>query len=211
MEPFTSVTGVAVPFLVDDVNTDQIAPSGRPGAARHDYKAVFFWRRRLRDDGSEDPEFVLNRPQFRDARIMVGGRNFGCGSSRESAVWALTANNIRCVVARSFADFFRENCLQNGVLALALPDEDATRVEAAVLAADGQGATTVDLQQQRILLPDGSAIGFALPAAERACLLEGLDSIGMTLRHERAIAAWEQRMATEQPWVQALRDSRLPL
>src|SRR5258705_8366480 len=155
MEPFTSVTGVAVPFLVDDVNTDQIAPSGRPGAGRHDYKALFFWRRRLRDDGSEDPDFILNRPQFRDARILVGGRNFGCGSSRESAVWALTANGIRCVVARSFADFFRENCLQNGVLALALPDADAGRVEAAVEAVDGKADMTVDLEAQRVVLPNG--------------------------------------------------------
>jgi 3-isopropylmalate dehydratase small subunit len=210
MEPFISVTGVAVPLLMDDVNTDQIAPSGRPGAGRHDYKALFFWRRRLREDCSEDTDFVLNRPQFRNARILIGGKNFGCGSSRESAVWALAANGIRCVVARSFAEFFRDNCLQNGMLPLVLPDADADRVDAAVLAADGQGEMTVDLQQQRVVLPDRSAFSFVMPAAERACLLEGLDNIGMTLQHDRAIKAWEDRMAVEQPWVQSLRDSRLP-
>jgi 3-isopropylmalate/(R)-2-methylmalate dehydratase small subunit len=209
MEPFTRVTGIAAPMLMDDINTDQISPSGRPGAGRHDYGALLFWRRRLLDDGSEDPDFVLNRPQYRNARILVSGRNFGCGSSRESAVWALTANNIRCIVARSFADYFRENCLQNAVLALALPDADADRVEAAVLAADGRADMTVDLEQQRVVLPDGEAISFTIPAAERACLLEGLDNIGMTLKHERAIAAWEERVAAEQPWIQSARDSRL--
>src|SRR5690349_1121474 len=130
MQLFTSVTGVALPLLADDVNTDLICPSGRPGKNRLDYKAHFFWRRRLRDDGTEDPEFILNRPQFREARILVSGRNFGCGSSRETAVWALVGNDIRCVIARSFAEYFLENCLQNGVLPLTLPDVDADRVDA---------------------------------------------------------------------------------
>ncbi|MFN4283117.1 MAG: 3-isopropylmalate dehydratase small subunit [Alphaproteobacteria bacterium] len=209
MQPFTTLTSVAVPMLVDNINTDLICPSGRPGKEITDYKAHFFWRRRLRDDGSEDPEFILNQPQFHDARILVTGHNFGCGSSRETAVWALVACDIRCVIARSFAEYFRQNCLHNGVLPLTLPEGNADRVAAVVLATDGQVPITVDLQRQRIVLPDGSEIAFALPEADRICLLEGVDNIGMTLKYEADIVGWERRMAAEQPWMQALCDSRL--
>src|SRR5687767_12124587 len=115
MQPFTTLTGIAAPMLQDDINTDQIAPVQATRLGRDD-RGLLFQRARRREDGSEDPDFVLNRPQFREARILVAGHNFGCGSSREGAVWTMLANGIRCIVARSFADIYRENCLQNGLL-----------------------------------------------------------------------------------------------
>src|SRR5262249_35591841 len=114
MQPFTTHTGIAVPLLKDDINTDQIAPVQAMRALKPDYKALLFMRAGRRDDGSEDPDFVLNRPQFRAPGILVAGHNFGAGSSREAAVWGMLANGIRVIVARSFADIYRENCLQNG-------------------------------------------------------------------------------------------------
>ena len=111
MEPFRKHTGIAVPFLRDDINTDQIAPVQAMRSLKPDYKALLFMRARRRDDGSEDADFVLNKPQFRNPGILVTGQNFGAGSSRESAVWGMLANNIRVIVARSFADIYRENCL----------------------------------------------------------------------------------------------------
>src|SRR5262249_37252220 len=114
MQPFTSHTGIAVPLLKDDINTDQIAPVQAMRALKPDYQALLFMRARQRDDGSEDPDFALNQPQFRNPGILVAGHNFGAGSSREAAVWGMLANGIRVIVARSFADIYRENCLQNG-------------------------------------------------------------------------------------------------
>ena len=124
MIPFIRHTGIAVPYLKDDVNTDQIAPVQAMRSLKPDYKALLFMRARQRDDGSPDPEFVLNRPQFSDPGILVTGHNFGSGSSREAAVWGMLANGIRVIVAKSFADIYRENCLQNGLLPIVLaPDE----------------------------------------------------------------------------------------
>jgi 3-isopropylmalate/(R)-2-methylmalate dehydratase small subunit len=207
MQPFTSHTGVAVPYLKDNVNTDQIAPAIHSGL-KDDYKAMLFMRARRRDDGSEDPNFVLNKPQFRGAGILVTGHNFGAGSSRESAVWSMLANNIRVIVARSFADIYRENCLQNGLLPLVLDTPDGDAFTARVVAADGAAPFTVDLVEQRISGPGGPDIAFVLPAADRTRLLEGLDDIGLTLKHMGEIVSWEQRAAIAQPWSQAARDSR---
>ena len=120
MQPFTSHTGIAVPLLRDDINTDQIAPVQAMRNLKPDYKTLLFMRARRRDDGSEDPDFVLNQPQFRNPGILVTGHNFGAGSSREAAVWGMLANNIRVIVAKSFADIYRENCLQNGLLPVVL-------------------------------------------------------------------------------------------
>ena len=120
MQPFTTHTGIAVPLLEDDINTDQIAPVQAMRDLKPDYKTLLFMRARRRDDGSEDPDFVLNQPQFRNPGILVTGQNFGAGSSREAAVWGMLANNIRVIVARSFADIYRENCLQNGLLPVVL-------------------------------------------------------------------------------------------
>src|SRR5580658_4725146 len=148
MEPFVSLVGVGAPLLEDDVNTDQIAPVHRD--LDPDFAALLFARRRRGTDGSEDPDFVLNQPQFRGAQILVTGRNFGCGSSRESAVWAMVAYGIRCIVARSFADTYRDNCLKNGLLPVSLDDSNAERLERAVLALNGSEPLRVDLVSQTI-------------------------------------------------------------
>jgi 3-isopropylmalate dehydratase small subunit len=172
-------------------------------ALKPDYKALLFMRSR-----SEDPDFVLNRPQFREPGILVTGHNFGAGSSREAAVWGMLANNIRVIVARSFADIYRENCLQNGLLPVVLAPQDADAFEQRVLAANGSAPFTVDLETQRISGPGGPDIAFDMPAADRIRLLEGLDDIGLTLKHRDEIVDWEKRMAGSQPWLQVATDSR---
>jgi 3-isopropylmalate/(R)-2-methylmalate dehydratase small subunit len=208
MQPFTSHTAVAAPYLKDDVNTDQIAPSVHSGGLKEDYKAMLFSRARRFENGSENPDFVLNKPQFRNAGILVTGHNFGAGSSRESAVWSMIANNIRVIVAKSFADIYRENCLQNGVLPVVLEAAVADAFIARVIAANGAAPFTADLNTQRISGPGGPDIAFEIAAAERMRLLEGLDDIGLTLKHMGDIANWEQRAAAAQPWIQSVRDSR---
>ena len=210
MQPFVTHTGIAVPLLIDDVNTDQIAPVQAMRALKPDYKALLFMRARQRDDGSADPAFVLNQPQFRNSGILVTGHNFGAGSSREAAVWGMLANNIRVIVARSFADIYRENCLQNGLLPIVLVGPHADAFEQRVVAVNGGAPFTVDLPAQRITGPDGCDIAFELPGADRIRLIEGLDDIGLTLKHADDIAAWERRTAAEQPWLQAATDSRPP-
>jgi 3-isopropylmalate dehydratase small subunit len=208
MQPFTSHTAVAAPYLKNDVNTDQIAPVLPSRGLKEDYQAMLFYRARRRDDGSEDPDFVLNKPQFRSAGILVTGENFGAGSSRETAVWSMLANNIRVIVARSFADIYRENCLQNGVLPVVLAPDDADAFAARVLAANGAAPFTVDLLSQCISGPGGPDIAFEIAPADRTRLLEGLDDIGLTLKHMADIAAFEQRTAAAQPWLQTARDAR---
>ena len=157
---------------------------------------------------AEDPEFVLNRPQFQNPGILVTGQNFGAGSSREAAVWGMLANGIRVIVAKSFADIYRENCLQNGLLPVVLRPQDQEPFIARVVAANGAAAFTVDLEVQRISGPGGRDLTFEIPAADRMRLLEGLDDIGLTLKHADEIVAWEKRMAAVQPWLQEARDSR---
>jgi 3-isopropylmalate/(R)-2-methylmalate dehydratase small subunit len=206
MQPFTTLTGVAVLLLQDDVNTDQITPINRN--MNPDWAALLFANARKRPDGSDDPDFPLNKPQFRKPSILVTGRNFGCGSSREGAVWAMLATGIRCIVARSFADIYRENCLQNGLLPVELRPADAQAFEARVVAADGATPFTVDLQTQSISGPGGPDLAFEITPADRMRLIEGLDDIGLTLKHAPEIAAWEERMAGTQPWLQTAADSR---
>jgi 3-isopropylmalate/(R)-2-methylmalate dehydratase small subunit len=208
MQPFTSHTAVAAPLLKDDINTDQIAPVLHSRSLKEDYKAMLFHRARRREDGSEDPNFVLNKPQFRNAGILVTGNNFGAGSSRETAVWSMLANNIRVVVAKSFADIYRENCLQNGLLPLVLEPHEAEAFAARVIAVDGAAPFTVDLVGQRISGPGGADVAFEVAAADRTRLLEGLDDIGLTLKHMNEIVGWEQRAAAAQPWLQTAKDSR---
>lgn len=209
MQPFSKHTGIAVPLIKDDINTDQVAPIQAFRSLKPDYKALLFMRARLRDDDSEDPDFVLNKPQFRNPGILVTGNNFGAGSSREAAVWGMLANNIRVIVARSFADIYRENCLQNGLLPVVLAGADADAFEQRVIAANGAAPFTVDLETQTISGPGGGDIKFDIPASDRTRLLEGLDDIGMTLKHADDIKAFEQRMAASQPWLQTATDSRL--
>jgi 3-isopropylmalate/(R)-2-methylmalate dehydratase small subunit len=193
MQPFERITGVAAPLVEDDINTDQIAPVTQAFAP--DYAQLLFARRR------EDAAFVLNHEPYRQARILVAGANFGCGSSRESAVWALLAFGIRAVVARSFADIFRENCLKNGLLPIVLAPADAAAFEATVLA-DAAAVWTVDLVDQRIAGP--AAFGFEIAAAERDALLRGLDDIGFTLEELPAIVEWETHNRRERPWLQEI-------
>ena len=208
MQPFTTHTGIAVPLMKDDINTDQIAPVQAMRALKPDYKALLFMRARRRDDGSEDPDFVLNRPQFRAPGILVTGHNFGAGSSREAAVWGMLANGIRVIVAKSFADIYRENCLQNGLLPIVLAPPEAQAFEQRVVAVNGAASFTVDLPAQRIRGPGGADVAFALPAADRMRLIEGLDDIGLTLKHRAEIVDWERRMAGAQPWLQTAQDGR---
>jgi 3-isopropylmalate dehydratase small subunit len=196
MEPFRPVRGPAAPLLMDDVNTDQIAPA--TSAFAPDYAALLFARWRA------DPQFVLSREPFRRARILVTGRNFGCGSSRESAVWSLQAFGIGCVVARSFAESFRENCLKNGVLPVTFDGATADAFERDVVANDGAGPFAVDLEAQTIAGPGGTIYAFGVPPADRDTLLRGLDDIGLTLEHAKEIEAWEARTRTETPWAQQL-------
>jgi 3-isopropylmalate/(R)-2-methylmalate dehydratase small subunit len=209
MDKFTTHTGLAVPFLKDDVNTDQIAPVQAMRNLKPDYKALLFMRARRRDDGSEDPDFVLNQSQFREPGILVVGHNFGAGSSREAAVWGMLANGIRVIVAKSFADIYRENCLQNGLLPVVLGPQDADGFAARVVTVNGAAPFTVDLADQRISGPGGPDITFDIPAADRMRLMEGLDDIGLTLKHAADIAVWEARMAAEQPWLQTATDRRV--
>jgi 3-isopropylmalate dehydratase small subunit len=208
MQPFTRHTAIAAPLLIDDMNTDQIAPVLYGRDLKEDYRAMLFYRARRREDGGDNPDFVLNKPQFRNAGILVTGNNFGAGSSRESAVWSMLANDIRVIVARSFADIYRENCLQNGLLPVVLPPDAADAFTARVIAADGAAPFTVDLETQRISGPGGGDIAFEIAPADRMRLLEGLDDIGLTLKHMAEIASWEQRAAAAQPWLQTARDGR---
>jgi len=208
MQPFIRHTGIAAPLIKDDINTDQIAPILHSRGLKEDYRAMLFHRARRREDGSEDSDFVLNMPQFRNAGILVTGENFGAGSSRESAVWSMLANGIRVIVAKSFADIYRENCLQNGLLPVVLGGALGDRFIARVVTADGKAPFTVDLLTQQISGPGGPDIAFEIPLADRTRLIEGLDDIGLTLKHVDEIAGWEARAQTAQPWLQSARDSR---
>src|SRR5215203_4838431 len=162
MPPFARHTGIAVPLIGDDINTDQIAPVQAMRQLKPDYRTLLFMRARRRDDGSENPDFVLNQPQFRQPGILVTGHNFGAGSSREAAVWGMLANDIRVIVARSFADIYRENCLQNGLLPVTLAPVDADTFETRAIAANGAAPFTVDLETQRISGPGGADIMFEI-------------------------------------------------
>ena len=208
MEKFTRHTGIAVPLLKDDINTDQIAPILHSRGLKEDYRAMLFHRARRREDGSENPDFVLNKPQFRSPGLLVTGQNFGAGSSRESAVWSMLANGIRVIVAKSFADIYRENCLQNGLLPIVLGGDQADNFIARVVEVDGKAPFTVDLVGQRISGPGGDDVAFEIAPADRTRLLEGLDDIGLTLKHMDEIMSWERRAQATQPWLQSTRDSR---
>ena len=203
MQPFTSHTGIAVPLIEDDINTDQMAPVQAMREMKPDYKKMLFMRTR-----AENPDFVLNKPQFGNPGILVTGNNFGAGSSREAAVWGMLANNIRVIVAKSFADIYRENCLQNGLLPVVLAPADADAFIARVVAVNGAAPFTVDLPDAAHQRAGRADIAFDIPPSDRMRLLEGLDDIGLTLKHTDEIVALEKRMADAQPWLQEARDSR---
>ena len=204
MQPFTILTGIAAPLIRDDVNTDQICPVLPLRVLDPDYAAQLFIRWRRNPDGSENPDFVLNQPRFRQSRILVTGPNFGSGSARESAAWAVAAFGIRCIIARSFGELFRGNCIRNGILPLVLTDETMNALEAIVLAADGASPFTIDLAAQSILCPGGATFEFQVDPADRTLLLEGLDEIRLTLQHATTITDWELRCRGTQPWLQTM-------
>lgn len=200
MEKFTKLTGVAAPMPVVNIDTDMIIPKNylktikRTGLG----KGLFADMRYLAD-GSENPDFVLNKPAYRNAKIIVAGDNFGCGSSREHAPWALADFGIRCVISTSFADIFYNNCFKNGILPIIVSPED---LEKLMDDAD-RGANaiiTVDLEKMEISGPDGGVLKFDLDEFRRHCLLNGLDDIGLTMRKAASIDAFEQRNTKEHPW-----------
>lgn len=202
MQPFISLTGVAVAVPGNDINTDQIAPVPTTRSLKPDYREMLFSRARRTADDAPNMEFPLNKPQFQSARILVTGNNFGCGSSREGAVWSLLAFGIRCLVARGVADIFRENCLQNGVCPVELPADVLADFERRVVAANGRQEFTVDLVTQKITGPDGCDIAFEIAPDDRTRLLEGLDEIGVSLKYAESIARWEEAARVSQPWLQ---------
>lgn len=203
MQPFRSVTGAAAPLPLDDVNTDQIIPSAYLKDLQADMAEGFLAYMRRAPDGTRQAGFVLERPQFAGAPILVTGANFGCGSSREHAVWAMQAFGVRCVIGPSPAEFFRENCLKNGVLPVTLEAAAMQALWEAVRQADGAEPFTADLQACEIRGPQGFRLPFRMGAGERAALLEGLDDIGLTLKSLPAIEAWEARAAQARPFLQA--------
>jgi 3-isopropylmalate/(R)-2-methylmalate dehydratase small subunit len=200
MDKFTKLTGVAAPLPMRNVDTDMIIPKQflktikRTGLG----KSLFF-ELRYDDAGKEISEFVLNQPAYRDAKILVTGENFGCGSSREHAPWALLDFGIRCVIAPSFADIFYNNCFQNGILPIMLPQADVDKLMDD--ASRGANATiTVDLESQEIRGPDGGAIKFDIDPFRKHCLLNGLDDIGLTMEKHEHIQTFEEKAAVAKPW-----------
>jgi 3-isopropylmalate/(R)-2-methylmalate dehydratase small subunit len=200
MDKFTEVTGVAAPLPIVNLDTDKIFPAiylktiKRTGLSQWLFQEI-----RFRADGSENPDFVLNQPPYRNARILIAAENFGCGSSREHAPWALLDFGIRCVIAPSFADIFYNNCFKNGILPIALPKEIVDKL----MEDSEKGANavmTIDLETQTITRPDGAKVHFELDAFRKHCLINGLDDIGLTEQKAAEIAAYEARARTQRPW-----------
>jgi 3-isopropylmalate/(R)-2-methylmalate dehydratase small subunit len=200
MEPFTTLTGIAAPLDMDNVDTDMIVPSRflrKPRSAG--YGNFLFADIRRLEGGEPDPDFVLNRPEYRDTKILVGGMNFGCGSSRVGAVYAIADSGVRCVIAASFGDIFANSCVQHGVLPVALSPEQCVALRQQ-LKGKARAQLTVNLVEQPVITPDGSVVRFDVPSVTRERLLKGLDDIGRVLEHEQAIAVFEQRYFDEYPW-----------
>jgi len=201
MEKFTTLEGVAAPLRIVNVDTDMIIPKQylktlkRTGLAKG-----LFSELRYRDDGSDNPDFVLNKPAYRNSKIIVAGDNFGCGSSREHAPWALQDFGVRCVISTAFGDIFYNNCFKNGILPIVVTPEqldllmdDAER---------GANATiSVDLESQTIRGPDGGTVHFDIDPSRKQTLLEGLDDIAATLKADPAISGFEQKMQQSRPWL----------
>ena len=201
MDKFTTLEGVAAPLPMINVDTDMIIPKQflktikRTGLGVH-----LFDEMRYDEAGNEIPEFVLNKPQYRNAQILVAGENFGCGSSREHAPWAIKDFGIRCIIAPSFADIFYNNCFKNGILPIKVPQEivdqlmdDAERGANAII--------TIDLAAQTISGPDGGSVTFEIDPFRKQCLLEGLDDIGLTMQKQASITTYEDKLKAERPWV----------
>jgi 3-isopropylmalate/(R)-2-methylmalate dehydratase small subunit len=202
MRPFTRVTAAAAPIDLANVDTDRIIPARflrRPQDSAG-YERYLFHDVRFEVDGAEKADFVLNQPAFRAARILVAADNFGCGSSREAAVWALGAYGFRAFIAPSFGDIFAQNCGKNGALAIVLPAETTARLRAELHERPGS-QMTVDLGSQTVTGPDGAKYSFAVDAFLKECLLRGQDEIALTMGYEAQIAAFEARHRREMPWL----------
>jgi 3-isopropylmalate/(R)-2-methylmalate dehydratase small subunit len=200
MQKFTKLTAVAAPLPMINVDTDAIIPKQflktikRTGLGKH-----LFQELRYDEQGKEVADFVLNKPAYRKAQILVAGDNFGCGSSREHAPWALLDFGVRCVISTSFADIFYNNCFQNGILPIKVSPEDLDKLMDD--ANRGANATiTVDLENQEIRGPDGGVVKFEMDPFRKRCLLEGLDNIGLTLQNEKAIGDYEAKAVAARPW-----------
>ncbi len=204
MKAFTTLTAIAAPMPAANVDTDKIIPARflktikRSGLGAHLFDGL-----RYTPDGAEQPDFVLNRPAYRQAEILIAHENFGCGSSREHAAWALLDFGIRCVIAPSFADIFHANALKNGVLPVVLPRAvcDALMQDAAL---GSNARITVDLERQVVTRPNGEENPFNVDPMRRHFLLNGLDDIGQTLQHEAAIDAFEEKRKAQRPWWPAI-------
>lgn len=201
MQKFDKLTGVAAPLPQINVDTDMIIPKQflktikRSGLGKN-----LFDEMRYTPDGREKPDFVLNKPAWRNAQILVTGENFGCGSSREHAPWALLDFGIRCIIATSYADIFYNNCFKNGILPIILPPADVDKLMAD--AERGANATvSIDLAAQEIRGPDGGVIKFEIDPYRKQCLIEGLDDIGLTLKQDASIGQFEQKRAAQTPWL----------
>ena len=200
MDPFTTLTGIAAPMPLVNIDTDMIIPKqflktiARTGLGKN-----LFDEMRYTQDGAEIPDFVLNQPAYRNSEIIIAGDNFGCGSSREHAPWALLDFGIRCVISTSFADIFYNNCFKNGILPIVMPQEVVD-----ILMADARkGANarqTVDLMAQTVTTSDGQVFAFEVDSHRKHCLINGLDDIGLTLEKVTAIDSFESRAATLRPW-----------
>ena len=201
MQPFTTLTGVAAPLPMINVDTDMIIPKQflktikRTGLGKN-----LFDEMRYAPDGQENSDFVLNKTAYRNATILVTGDNFGCGSSREHAPWALLDFGIRCIIAPSFADIFYNNCFKNGILPIALPQADVDKLmDDAERGANA--VVSVDLESQEIRGPDGGVVRFDIDPFRKHCLINGLDDIGLTLAHALEIDGYEARLRKNRPWL----------
>ena len=201
MDKFTTLEGVAAPLKIINVDTDMIIPKQylktikRTGLGKG-----LFSEQRYRDDGSENPDFVLNKPSYRKAKILVAGDNFGCGSSREHAPWALGDFGIRCIISTSFGDIFYNNCFKNGILPIRVSHEELDKLFDD--ADRGSNATlTIDLENQEIRGPDGGTIKFEIDPFRKHCMLNGLDDIGLTMQKGKSIDVFEAKEKAERPWL----------
>ena len=200
MDNFTVVAGPAAPLMRANIDTDTVIRIERMTGAKPVEMAQFLFEAlRFDADGRPKPDFVLDRPEFAGAPILLAGENFGCGSSREGAVWALKYSGIRCVIAPSFGDIFANNCFQNFVLPVVLPAEQVAKL--AAQCAGGNARVVVDLERQVVVSPFGEELPFAVEAIRKQSLLQGLDEIGLTMKQEAAIAAFQATDRQARPWV----------
>lgn len=201
MEKFTTLTGIAAPMPLINIDTDMIIPKlFLKTIKRSGLGANLFDEMRFNLDGTEKPDFILNKDAYRKSQIIIAGDNFGCGSSREHAPWAIADFGIRCIISTSFADIFHNNCTKNGILPIRLPKEDVDKLMDD--ASRGSNATiTIDLVNQEIKGPDGGTIKFEVDPFRKHCLIEGLDDIGLTLQKEAKIKSFEEGYTASMPWM----------